>query len=34
MALSGFLVVVGAIGSLVMVLDFVRPVRSADPLAG
>jgi hypothetical protein len=34
MALSRFLVVVGAIGLLVIVLDFVRPVRNANPLAG
>jgi hypothetical protein len=34
MALSEFLVIAGAIGSLVMVLDFVRPVRNANPFAG
>ena len=34
MALSGFLVIVGAIGSLVIVLDFIRPLRSANPFAG
>jgi len=34
MVLSGFLVFVGAIGSLAMLLDFIRPVRSTNPFAG
>ena len=34
MILSGLLMSVGAIGSLVMVLDFLRPIRHTNPFAG
>jgi len=34
MVLSAVLVFVGAIGSLVMVLEFLRPMRCTNPFAG
>jgi hypothetical protein len=34
MVLSGLMMFVGAFGSLVMVLDFLRPLRHGNPFAG
>lgn len=34
MELSGILVFVGAIGSLVVVLEFLRPMRRTNPFSG
>lgn len=34
MDLSGILVFIGALGSLMMVLEFLRPMRSTNPFTG